>query len=238
MRGSVLFMLCCGDKDVGIEAVITSILNTVPPEKNAMNREKLFWTNTMAGWLKVSPLGLGDWRVRSWGSLTAAAAAAAAATNAAIAEAMKVKKIKLEAMSNYHASNNQHGADSENGDMNSSVGLELPFMMMPHPLIPVSLPPASVTMAMSQMNHLSTIANMAAAAQVQSPPSRVETSVIKERVPDSPSPAPSLEEGRRPGSHPSSHRSSSVSSSPARTESSSDRIRRSHPSTCHRFKLY
>lgn len=58
-------------------------------------------------------------------------------------------------------------------------GLELPFMMMPHPLIPVSLPPASVTMAMSQMNHLSTIANMAAAAQVQSPPSRVETSVIK-----------------------------------------------------------
>ncbi|XP_048348754.1 dachshund homolog 1 isoform X4 [Sphaerodactylus townsendi] len=156
--------------------------------------------------------------------LTAAAAAAAAATNAAIAEAMKVKKIKLEAMSNYHASNNQHGAESENGDLNSSVGLELPFMMMPHPLIPVSLPPASVTMAMSQMNHLSTIANMAAAAQVQSPPSRVETSVIKERVPDSPSPVPSLEEGRRPGSHPSSHRSSSVSSSPARTESSSDRI--------------
>ncbi|XP_038243838.1 dachshund homolog 1 isoform X6 [Dermochelys coriacea] len=156
--------------------------------------------------------------------LTAAAAAAAAATNAAIAEAMKVKKIKLEAMSNYHASNNQHGTESENGDLNSSVGLELPFMMMPHPLIPVSLPPASVTMAMSQMNHLSTIANMAAAAQVQSPPSRVETSVIKERVPDSPSPAPSLEEGRRPGSHPSSHRSSSVSSSPARTESSSDRI--------------
>uniref|UniRef100_A0A8C0GSA6 Dachshund family transcription factor 1 n=1 Tax=Chelonoidis abingdonii TaxID=106734 RepID=A0A8C0GSA6_CHEAB len=53
--------------------------------------------------------------------LTAAAAAAAAATNAAIAEAMKVKKIKLEAMSNYHASNNQHGAESENGDLNSSV---------------------------------------------------------------------------------------------------------------------
>ncbi|MBN3308215.1 dachshund homolog 1 isoform X3 [Amia ocellicauda] len=194
--------------------------------------------------------------------LTAAAAAAAAATNAAIAEAMKVKKIKLEVMSSYHSSNNQHGGDSENGDLNSSVDmrretylnicksfklalenadkvheqngiykqsrqlrcLELPFMMMPHPLIPVSLPPASVTMAMSQMNHLSTIANMAAAAQVQSPPSRVETSVIKERVPDSPSPAPSLEDGRRPGSHPSSHRSSSVSSSPARTESSSDRI--------------
>ncbi|XP_006004127.1 dachshund c isoform X2 [Latimeria chalumnae] len=156
--------------------------------------------------------------------LTAAAAAAAAATNAAIAEAMKVKKIKLEAISNYHGSSNQHGGDSENGDLNSSIGLELPFMMMHHPLIPVSLPPASVTMAMSQMNHLSTIASMAAAAQVQSPPSRAETSVIKERVPDSPSPAPSLEDGRRPGSHPSSHRSSSVSSSPARTESSSDRM--------------
>lgn len=59
------------------------------------------------------------------------------------------------------------------------AGLELPFMMMPHPLIPVSLPPASVTMAMSQMNHLSTIANMAAAAQGQSLPSRMVTSVIK-----------------------------------------------------------
>uniref|UniRef100_A0A8C7SP25 SKI/SNO/DAC domain-containing protein n=1 Tax=Oncorhynchus mykiss TaxID=8022 RepID=A0A8C7SP25_ONCMY len=151
-------------------------------------------------------------------------AAAAAAANAAIAEAMKVKKIKLEVMSSYHSNANQHGADGENGDLSSSVGLELPFMMMPHPLIPVSLPPASVSMAMSQMNHLSTIANMAAAAQQQSLPCRMVTSVIKERVPDSPSPAPSLEDGRRPGSHPSSHRSSSVSSSPARTESSSDRI--------------
>lgn len=52
---------------------------------------------------------------------------------------------------------------------------------------------------------------------------------LQERVPDSPSPAPSLEDHRRPGSHPSSHRSSSVSSSPAHTESSSDRIRRSPP---------
>ncbi|XP_010902576.1 dachshund d isoform X3 [Esox lucius] len=108
-------------------------------------------------------------------------AAAAAAANAAIAEAMKVKKIKLEVMSGYHANANQHGADGENGDLSSSVGLELPFMMMPHPLIPVSLPPASVTMAMSQMNHLSTIANMAAAAQQQSLPSRMVTSVIKDQ---------------------------------------------------------
>ncbi|XP_007547232.1 dachshund d isoform X2 [Poecilia formosa] len=189
---------------------------------------------------------------------TGLTAAAAAAANAAIAEAMKVKKIKLEAMSGYHGNANHHGADGENGDLGSGVGfqskwtawvqngsrkrgngdtweqdggLELPFMMMPHPLIPVSLPPASVTMAMSQMNHLSTIANMAAAAQGQSLPSRMVTSVIKglqERVPDSPSPAPSLEDNRRPGSHPSSHRSSSVSSSPAHTESSSDRIPAHH----------
>ncbi|XP_014028342.1 dachshund homolog 1 isoform X4 [Salmo salar] len=62
-----------------------------------------------------------------------------------------------------------------------SSGLELPFMMMPHPLIPCSLPPASVTMAMSQMNHLSTIANMAAVAQQQSLPCRMVTSVIKDQ---------------------------------------------------------
>ncbi|MCI4386758.1 hypothetical protein PGIGA_G00066230 [Pangasianodon gigas] len=92
--------------------------------------------------------------------------------------------------------------------------LDLPFMMMPHPLLPVSLPPASVAMVMNQMNHLNTIANMAAAAQMHSPLSRAGASVIKECVQDSPSPAPSLEEGPRPGSQPSSHASSSVSSSP------------------------
>ncbi|XP_023684802.1 dachshund homolog 1-like isoform X4 [Paramormyrops kingsleyae] len=104
------------------------------------------------------------------------------------------------------------------------AGLEQPFMMMPHPLIPVSLPPASVTMAMSQMNHLNTFANMAAAVQAQSAPSRMVTSVIKERTPGSPSPAPSVEDRRRPGSQASSHQSTSVSTSPAHTESSSDRI--------------
>ncbi|XP_051877373.1 dachshund a isoform X1 [Pristis pectinata] len=102
--------------------------------------------------------------------------------------------------------------------------LELPFMMMPHPLIPVSLPPASVTMAMSQMSHLSTIANMAVAAQMHSPLSRAGASVIKERVHNSPSPEPSLEDSQRPGSHPSSHQSSSVSSSPSQHDIASDRI--------------
>ncbi|KAF6389876.1 dachshund family transcription factor 2 [Rhinolophus ferrumequinum] len=102
--------------------------------------------------------------------------------------------------------------------------LDLPFMMMPHPLLPVSLPPASVAMAMNQMNHLNTIANMAAAAQIHSPLSRAGASVIKERMPESPSPAPSLEETRRPGSQTSSHPSSSVSSSPSQMDHHSDRM--------------
>ncbi|XP_071425274.1 dachshund homolog 2 isoform X1 [Pithys albifrons albifrons] len=102
--------------------------------------------------------------------------------------------------------------------------LELPFMMMPHPLLPVSLPPASVAMAMNQMNHLNTIANMAAAAQMHSPLSRAGASVIKERIQDSPSPAPSLEDSQRPGSHASSHQSSSVSSSPSQLDNTPDRI--------------
>ncbi|XP_050821007.1 dachshund homolog 2 isoform X4 [Gopherus flavomarginatus] len=102
--------------------------------------------------------------------------------------------------------------------------IDLPFMMMPHPLLPVSLPPASVAMAMNQMNHLNTIANMAAAAQMHSPLSRAGASVIKERIQDSPSPAPSLEDSQRPGSHASSHQSSSVSSSPSQLDNTSDRI--------------
>ncbi|XP_032886300.1 dachshund homolog 2 isoform X10 [Amblyraja radiata] len=131
----------------------------------------------------------------------------------------------------------------------SPTGLELPFMMMPHPLIPVSLPPASVTMAMSQMSHLSTIANMAVAAQMHNPLSRAGASVIKgmplqagkgyahllgqpleflfchqERVHNSLSPEPSLEDSQRPGSHPSSHQSSSISSSPSQHDIASDRI--------------
>ncbi|XP_077598154.1 dachshund homolog 1-like isoform X2 [Stigmatopora nigra] len=88
--------------------------------------------------------------------------------------------------------------------------LDLPFMMMPHPLLPMGLPPASVAMAMSQMNQLSTIANMAAAAQqihVHRAP------VIKERVCDSPSLSPSVDETNTPLQ---SQPSSSASSSPER----------------------
>ncbi|XP_052376683.1 dachshund homolog 2-like isoform X7 [Oncorhynchus keta] len=153
-------------------------------------------------------------------------------TAAAMAEAMKLQKMKLMAMNNLHGAGSQNGTESENDELNSNTGLDLPFMMMPHPLLPVGLPPASVAMAMNQMNHLNTIANMAAAAQMHSPLSRGGASVIKsdprslwqECVQDSPSPAPSMEEGPRPGSQPSSHPSSSASSSPAPHQHTSDRL--------------
>ncbi|GLD64003.1 dachshund c isoform X1, partial [Lates japonicus] len=125
------------------------------------------------------------------------------------------KKIKLEAMASYH-SNQQHGGpNGENGDHNPGLVLDqLPFMMMSHPLIPASLAPASVSMAMGQMNRLSTLASMANVAQLHAnPPARAPTSVIKERVRDSPSPSPSLEEAQMSSNH-----SSSVSSSPSHTE--------------------
>ncbi|TWW63601.1 Dachshund -like protein 2 [Takifugu flavidus] len=94
----------------------------------------------------------------------------------------------------------------------SPSGLELPFMMMPHPLLPMGLPPASVAMAMSQMNHLNTIANMAAAAQ-QIHTHVHRAPVIKERVCDSPSLSPSVDEANTPLQ---SQPSSSASSSPER----------------------
>ncbi|KAJ8282897.1 hypothetical protein COCON_G00054160 [Conger conger] len=188
-------------------------------------------------------------------------------TAAAMAEAMKLQKRKLMAMSSLHGGSSQNGTESENEELNSNAGgsesswdkeklqsppssagqhglshtglsgqhglsssqlsslqqnhllanrLDLPFMMMPHPLLPVSLPPASVAMAMNQMNHLNTIANMAAAAQMHSPLSRAAgASVIKECVQDSPSPAPSMEDQAHLLSQPPSHPDSSASSSPA-----------------------
>ncbi|XP_046723233.1 dachshund a isoform X7 [Silurus meridionalis] len=180
-------------------------------------------------------------------------------TAAAMAEAMKLHKMKFMAINSIHGASNHNGNESENEELNSNAGgsesswdkeklqsppssgtqhglahaslsgshltslqqshllanrLDLPFMMMPHPLLPVSLPPASVAMAMNQMNHLNTIANMAAAAQMHSPLSRSGASVIKDCVQDSPSPAHSVEEAPHPGSQPSCHSSSSVSSSP------------------------
>lgn len=125
------------------------------------------------------------------------------------------KKIKLEAMGGYHSNQHHGGPNGENGDHNPGLVLDqLPFMMMSHPLIPASLAPASVSMAMGQMNRLSTLASIANVAQLHAkPPARAPTSVIKERMRDSPSPSPSLEEGQMSSNH-----SSSMSSSPCHTE--------------------
>ncbi|XP_023821612.1 dachshund homolog 2 isoform X3 [Oryzias latipes] len=126
-------------------------------------------------------------------------------TAAAMAELQKLQKMKM-------MMSLQNGNESDNDDLHSNTGLDLPFMMMPHPLLPMGLPPASVAMAMSQMNHLSTIANMAAAAQqIHSHAHRAP--VIKERVCDSPSLSPSVDDTNTPLQ---SQPSSSASSSPER----------------------
>lgn len=46
-------------------------------------------------------------------------------------------------------------------------------MVMPHPLLPVGLPPAGVAMAMNQMSQLSGLANMASMSQIQEEESKV-----------------------------------------------------------------
>ncbi|KAK1889967.1 Dachshund like 2 [Dissostichus eleginoides] len=124
-----------------------------------------------------------------------------------MAELQKFQKMKM-------MMSLQNGNESDNDDLHSNTGgrLDLPFMMMPHPLLPMGLPPASVAMAMSQMNHLNTIANMAAAAQ-QIHTHVHRAPVIKERVCDSPSLSPSVDETNTPLQ---SQPSSSASSSPER----------------------
>ncbi|KAJ0047498.1 hypothetical protein NL108_018693 [Boleophthalmus pectinirostris] len=74
-------------------------------------------------------------------------------------------------------------------------------MMMPHPLLPMGLPPASVAMAMSQMNHLSTFANMAAAAQqIHTHVHREPVIKVRERRPSErrPSKRPNVQTSKRP----------------------------------------
>uniref|UniRef100_A0A672FIK2 SKI/SNO/DAC domain-containing protein n=1 Tax=Salarias fasciatus TaxID=181472 RepID=A0A672FIK2_SALFA len=44
---------------------------------------------------------------------------------------------------------------------------ELPFMVLPHPILPIGLPPASVAMAMNQMTQLRGLSNMAAVSQTE-----------------------------------------------------------------------
>ncbi|KAM6956598.1 dachshund c [Aplochiton taeniatus] len=145
------------------------------------------------------------------------------------------KKIKLEMMGVYRGNHQPTRPDSDNRMPFALVkkhysttfsfcgppgGLDkLPFMMMSHPLLPGGLAPASVSMAMGQMSRLSALANMATGVQLHgnapndlSP--RALSSVIKERVQDSPS--PSFKEGQR-----SSNQSCSSSRSPSHPQHSS-----------------
>ncbi|KAM4545852.1 dachshund homolog 2-like [Odontesthes bonariensis] len=86
---------------------------------------------------------------------------------------------------------------------------EFPFMVMPHPLLPVGLPPASVAMAINQMSQLGSLTNMATASQAEE---------NKESPTGSPSPCPSHSEDElqyeEPTSQSASRASSSSSSSP------------------------
>ncbi|XP_035809074.2 dachshund homolog 2-like isoform X2 [Amphiprion ocellaris] len=168
---------------------------------------------------------------------------------AAMAEALKLQKMRM--MMGFHGNSDQQrhhsSADSENDDTGGSEGSwekehvllsprssvvapppsrsaslhlnalqqhssllanrlsDLPFMVMPHPLLPMGLPPASVAMA---MNHLT---NMAAVSQVQ-------TDESKESLMGSPSPCPSPSDDelhrQEPTSQSPSRASTSFSSSP------------------------
>ncbi|KAM6984360.1 dachshund homolog 2-like [Tautogolabrus adspersus] len=84
---------------------------------------------------------------------------------------------------------------------------DLPFMVMPHHLLPVGLPPASVAMAMNQMSQLSGFANMATVSQIQ----REES---KDTPPGSPSPCPTPSDDEL-------HPQEATSQSPSRASSSS-----------------
>uniref|UniRef100_A0A8C2HJ74 Dachshund b n=1 Tax=Cyprinus carpio TaxID=7962 RepID=A0A8C2HJ74_CYPCA len=171
-------------------------------------------------------------------------------TTAAMAEALKMQKMKM--MMNLHKTHDDSEFDSD--ELNTNTGcsalswerekhsspasektqhslnnsqlnslqhthllanrLDLPFMMMPHPLLPVGLPPASVAMAMNQMNHLNTIANMVASAQVHSPVSRPTSAIKQECFDESPSLTPSVDGNVPQKTEPSPQLTSSVPSSP------------------------
>ncbi|XP_041808648.1 dachshund a [Chelmon rostratus] len=176
-------------------------------------------------------------------------------TAAAMAEALKLQKMRM--MMGFHGNSDQqrlhNEAESENEDTGGSEGSwekeqrllsppppssavapppgsaslhlnalqqhstllanplsELPFMVMPHPLLPVGLPPASVAMAMNQMSQLSGLANMAAMSQIQreeskqSPPgspSSDEELHLQEPTSQSPSRASSSSSSPPPSAH-------------------------------------
>ncbi|XP_016312546.1 dachshund homolog 2-like isoform X2 [Sinocyclocheilus anshuiensis] len=184
--------------------------------------------------------------------LSPALLSATGLTTAAMAEALKIQKMKM--MMNLH--NTHNGSEFDSDELNSNTGtvcsalswerekhpspasektqhslnnselsslqhthllanrLDLPFMMMPHPLLPVGLPPASVAMAMNQMNHLNTIANMVASAQMYSPVSRPTSAIKQECFEESPSVTPSVDGTVPQKTEPSPQQTSSLPSSP------------------------
>uniref|UniRef100_A0A4W6E5R7 SKI/SNO/DAC domain-containing protein n=1 Tax=Lates calcarifer TaxID=8187 RepID=A0A4W6E5R7_LATCA len=191
-------------------------------------------------------------------------------TAAAMAEALKLQKMRM--MIGFHGNSDQqrhhNGAESENDDTGGSEGSwekeqrllsppssvvvppagsaslhlnslqqhssllanrlsDIPFMVMPHPLLPVGLPPASVAMAMNQMSQLSSLANMATVSQVQTEKGKVISKVlmltvlmlthlcVQESPLGSPSPYPS------PSDDDELHPPEPTSQSPSRASSSS-----------------
>ncbi|XP_068600915.1 dachshund homolog 2-like [Brachionichthys hirsutus] len=139
---------------------------------------------------------------------------AAGLTAMTMAEALKLQKVRM--MMGFHGntdpSQRHNGERTMSPSENDDTGLsDLPFMVMPHPLLPVGLPPASVAMAINQMSQLSNLANMAAVSQAQQEES-------KESPLRSPSPcsSPSDDElhPQDPPSQSPSRASSSSASSP------------------------
>uniref|UniRef100_UPI0037E76E8E dachshund homolog 2-like n=1 Tax=Semicossyphus pulcher TaxID=241346 RepID=UPI0037E76E8E len=173
-------------------------------------------------------------------------------TAAAMAEAVKLQKVRM--MMGFHCNSDQqrhhNGAESDNDDTGGSEAswekelhvlspppssvapppgsaslhlstlqqhssllanrlAELPFMVMPHPLLPVGLPPASVAMAMNQMSQLSSLANMATVSRIQR-----EECKLTDTPPGSPSPSDDEFPPLETTSQSPSRASSSSSSSP------------------------
>ncbi|XP_076838773.1 dachshund b isoform X2 [Brachyhypopomus gauderio] len=105
-------------------------------------------------------------------------------TAAAMAEALRMKRMKI--TMNLHNNKHDGGVECDSQEQSPKTGSDLSFRMMPHPVLPVTLPRTSVTLVMNQMNHLNTLTNMVNATTLQSSGIR-PISVIKERFMDTPS---------------------------------------------------
>ncbi|XP_026530399.1 dachshund homolog 2, partial [Notechis scutatus] len=159
----------------------------------------------------------------------------------AMAEAMKLQKIKLMAMNSLHGSGSQNGTESENEELNSNAGgsesswdkekLQSPIPTGSHHGISHAALSGQANLASAhplsplQQNHLLTNNQYYEKSHLKDKGQVDCANTSKaERIQDSPSPAPSVEESQRPGSHASSHQSSSVSSSPSQIDNTPDRI--------------